>query len=97
MHYLATESSYINSLAYHPIRSTIKTLPATLPEVPGRAADVIHHSTPDPRPLMGWWCHFYTFSPQKTFSQKKFENGVTSVTSVTDGSIPPEIHVTLQK
>ena len=27
MHYLATESSYINSLTYHPIRSTIKTLP----------------------------------------------------------------------
>ena len=49
MHCLATESIYINSLAYHPIRSTIKTLPATLPEVSGRAADVIHHSTPDPR------------------------------------------------
>ena len=27
-----TEFIYINSLAYHPIRSTIKTLPATLPE-----------------------------------------------------------------
>ena len=27
-----TESSYINSLSHHPIRSTIKTLPATLPE-----------------------------------------------------------------
>ena len=40
---------YINSLAYHPIRSTIKTLPATLPEVPGRAANVIHHPTPDHR------------------------------------------------
>ena len=49
MHCLATESSYINSLAHHPIRSTIKTLPATLAEVPGRAADVIHCSTPDPR------------------------------------------------
>ena len=27
-----TESNYINSLANHPYRSTIKTLPATLPE-----------------------------------------------------------------
>ena len=49
MHYLATESIYINSLAYHPIRSTIKTLPATLPEVLGRAANVIHHPTTDYR------------------------------------------------
>ena len=32
MRHSVTESSYINSLAYHPIRSTIKTLPATLPE-----------------------------------------------------------------
>ena len=49
MHYLVTKSIYINSLAYRPIWSTIKTLPATLPEVPGRAADVIHYTTPDPR------------------------------------------------
>ena len=30
-------------------------------------------------PQRGWLCHCYTFSPQKTFSQKKFENGVASV------------------
>ena len=44
-----TEYTNINNLADHQIWSTIKTLPATLPEVPGRAADVIHHSTSDPR------------------------------------------------
>jgi hypothetical protein len=32
MHHSVTESIYINSLAYHPTSSTIKTLPATLPE-----------------------------------------------------------------
>ena len=31
-HQPATESSYINSLAKHTCRSTVKTLPATLPE-----------------------------------------------------------------
>ena len=31
-HHPVTESSYINSLANRPYRSTIKTLPATLPE-----------------------------------------------------------------
>ena len=30
--HLVTESSYINSLANHPCRSTVKTLPTTLPE-----------------------------------------------------------------
>ena len=31
-HHPVTESSYINSLANRPFRSTVKTLPATLPE-----------------------------------------------------------------
>ena len=31
-HHPVTESSYINSLANRPYRSTVKTLPATLPE-----------------------------------------------------------------
>jgi hypothetical protein len=31
-HQQVTESSYINSLANRPYRSTVKTLPATLPE-----------------------------------------------------------------
>ena len=40
--------AHICGCVYHPARSILKTLPATLPEVLGRAAVVIHYTTPAP-------------------------------------------------
>ena len=40
--------AHVSGQAYHPARSILKTLPATLPEVLGRAAVVIHYTTPAP-------------------------------------------------